>query len=59
MRIRIDGEEYKVTMPESGNGYAGGVAWCWNGNLLPGIEDITEYDEDGNEVAPEGNDTAD
>ena len=53
MRILFDGEEYQVgTPPAQGNAYVNGKAWCCNGDLLPGVEDVTLYDEDGNELIP-------
>jgi len=53
MRIRVDGEEHQVQLPAKGNAYVHGKAWCCNGDLLPGVEDITEYDKEGNEIIPE------
>ena len=52
MRIRIDEEEYQVTLKPEGNTIVNGRAISWNGNLLEGVEDITEYDEEGNEIEP-------
>jgi hypothetical protein len=57
MRIRIGEEEYQIQMEPEGNTIVAGKAISWNGNLLEGVEDITEYttDKDGNvvEVVPE------
>ena len=52
MRIRIGEEEYQIQMEPEGNTIVAGRAVSWNGNLLAGVEDITEYDEDGNEIVP-------
>ena len=57
MRILFEGEEHQVQIESEGNTIVAGRAISWNGNLLEGVEDITEYttDKDGNvvEVVPE------
>ncbi len=57
MRIRIGEEEYQIQMEPEGNTIVAGKAISWNGALLEGVEDITQYttDKDGNvvEVVPE------
>ena len=53
MRIRIGEEEYQIQMEPKGNTIVNGQAVSWNGNLLEGVEDITQYDEEGNETLPE------
>jgi hypothetical protein len=50
MRILFKGEEHQVTLEAKGNTIVAGEAISWNGNLLEGVEDITEYDDEGNEV---------
>ena len=54
MRILFEGEEHQVQIESEGNTIVAGKAISWNGNLLEGVEDITEYDEEGNEIIPEG-----
>ena len=53
MRILFEGEEYQVQLKPEGNTIINGKAVSWNGNLLEGLEDITQYDEEGNETLPE------
>jgi hypothetical protein len=52
MRILFEGEEHQVTLNPEGNTIVAGKAVSWNGNLLEGVKDITEYDAEGNEVIP-------
>ena len=52
MRILLNGEAHQVDLEPEGNTIVAGRAVSWNGNLLAGVEDITEYDEDGNEIVP-------
>ena len=53
MRILFEGEEHEVQLKPKGNTIINGKAVSWNGNLLEGVEDITQYDEEGNEILPE------
>ena len=44
MRILFEGEEYQVgTLKDKGNTIVNGKAIAWNGKLLEGVEDITQY----------------
>ena len=43
MRILFKGEEHQVTLEAKGNTIVAGEAISWNGNLLEGVEDITQY----------------
>ena len=43
MRIRIGLDEYQIQMQDKGNTIVNGRAVSWNGNLLEGVEDITQY----------------
>jgi hypothetical protein len=43
MRILFKGEEHQVTLEAKGNTIVAGEAVSWNGNLLDGVEDITQY----------------
>jgi hypothetical protein len=44
MRILFKGEEHQVTLKAKGNTIVNGSkAISWNGNLLEGVEDITQY----------------
>ncbi len=55
MRIKFTdtGEEYQINgIPTSGNSVAGGRYISKQGALCEGVEDITEYDAEGNEVIP-------
>lgn len=53
MRILFNGEEHQITLKPKGNTILNGYAVSWNGNLLEGVEDITDYDADGVEQIPE------
>jgi len=53
MRILFDGIEYQIQLKPKGNTIVNGVAVAWDGILLDGVEDITEYDADGLEIIPE------
>ena len=51
MRILFEGEEDQIgALNAKGNTIVNGKAVAWNGQLLEGVEDITLYDEEGNEV---------
>ncbi len=43
MRILFEGEEHQVQIESEGNTIVAGWAISWNGNLLEGVEDITQY----------------
>jgi hypothetical protein len=43
MRILFEGEEHQVTLNPEGNTIVSGKAVSWNGALLEGVEDITQY----------------
>ena len=56
MRILFEGVEYQVQLKAKGNTIVSGKAVSWDGNLLEGVEDITQYkivDGEKVEVIPE------
>ena len=55
MRILFRGNEYYLVggMKPKGNTIVAGYAVGDNGKLREGVEDITQYDEEGNEILPE------
>jgi hypothetical protein len=53
MRILFDGIEYQIQLKPKGNTIVNGVAVAWNCILLDGVENITDYDENGVERIPE------
>ena len=54
MRIKYQGEEYQISgLKPKGNTIVAGFAVGDNGKLREGVEDITQYDEEGNEILPE------
>jgi hypothetical protein len=53
MRIKYQDEEYQISgLKPKGNTIVAGHAVGDNGKLREGVEDITEYDAEGNEVIP-------
>jgi hypothetical protein len=54
MRIKYQGEEYQISgLRPKGNTIVAGRAVGDNGKLREGVEDITDYDENGVERIPE------
>lgn len=54
MKIRFDGQEYEIQgLRPKGNTIVNGRAVGDNGKIREGVEDITDYDENGVERIPE------
>ena len=43
MRLLIDGVEHQVQLKAKGNTIVNGKAISWNGILIEGVKDITQY----------------
>jgi len=53
MRVKIGLEEYQISGINAKRTVAGGHYVARDGVLCKGVEDITQYDKDGNEIIPE------